>query len=116
MDHYAPNEESMLDYEGNMMDREYRKRHCKGLGYISTMEISQYEAVVDSNMLIDDPYNIIDSNKDSNSMVVAMVSSVAKAFTDKAVDGKMSMGLGATGISNSPCNLFLSPPPVSNNE
>ena len=35
-EHYLMNEESMLDYEGNMMDEEYRKRHCIGVNNISS--------------------------------------------------------------------------------
>ena len=27
-EHFSANEESMLDYEGNIMDEGYRKRHC----------------------------------------------------------------------------------------
>ena len=105
-DHFVLNEESMLDYEGNMMEYEHRKRHCIGVGYISSITISDYEKLVDKTFSEDDPYDPIDKSKESRSMATAMISSLCKAFTDKAMDGKISTALGAMGIRSSKCNLF----------
>ena len=112
-DHFAINEESMLDHEGKMMDREYWKRHCPGIKSISSIPTSVYESVVDRIMSSDNPYDLINAGRTSNSMATAMVSSLAKAVTDKAVDAKVGIALGITGKFNSKCNLFQEDPPTS---
>ena len=40
-------------------------------------------------------------------MATVMISSISKAFTDKAMDAKIGMALGITGSNQSKCNLFI---------
>ena len=46
-DHFAQNEESMIDYEGNMVESRYRKRYKSNEYEICSISLEQYEAKVD---------------------------------------------------------------------
>ena len=48
--------------------------------------------------------------RNSNSMTQVMISTLAKAVTDKAIDAKIGMALGSTGIRNEICNLYEQSP------
>ena len=46
LDHFSMSEESMLDFEGNMMDEVYRKCHCIGVNCVSSITVLDCEAIV----------------------------------------------------------------------
>ena len=105
-DHFASNEESMLDWEGNMQERRYQTKHILDMPSISVATV-EYQAHVDmaiassfSAMKIDDDIDGIAS------MAQRDVHSFASKLSEKVEQSKFSMSIGSVNVDKVPCDLF----------
>ena len=111
--HFSTNEESMLDFNGDLHAESFRKRHCPGVAEITAISTDVYDAAVDSVFEPDLPSEEIPCIFHSNSMPQAEVSSFASALTSTCIDSKMKISLGTTSTQETTCPLFATNPKVS---
>ena len=98
-DHYARNEDSMTDFEGNLHERRYWKKHKGTETFTDTVSISAYDALADSTF---DMMNCtlqehrIPPDKMTQSMAQIATCDFSDSLLMKAEEGKMQTSIGAT--------------------
>jgi len=105
-EHYASNEESMLDYEGNMQEWRYQKKHILDMPSIS-VATTNYHAHVD--MVIASSFSAMKIDEDLDelaSMAQRDVYSFASEISEKVEQSKFSMSIGSVSVGKVPCDLF----------
>ena len=104
-DHFARNEESMLDYDGNIVNRKQRKAHILDLPSISMTE-DEFEYSVSSvaaNAFISSDYNDMQYDHDRVNVITEELSKLQL----RNEESKFKMSIGATvGYRDGSCDLF----------
>jgi hypothetical protein len=107
-DHYVVNKESMLDYEGNIIETKYRKKHIIDMPpSISVTLISFYNAI---DQVIDSTQpDTIPVDYDSFSMAEIEMASILSAFTNQHQTLLIDMTCGSTTIpsDDTKCDIFI---------
>ena len=105
-DHFASNEESMLDWEGNMLDRRYQTKHILDMPSIS-VATADYQAQVDSAIASSFSALKIDDDVDElASMAQRDVHTFASKLSEKVEESKFSMSIGSVSVDKVSCDLF----------
>ena len=95
-DHFAANEDSMLDWEGNIQCKRHQNRHVLDLNVSTATD--DYEAAVDNANI--SAYCAEGANDDESPRLIADdVRSFAYALSTRLVSSKFAMNIGSTGAS-----------------
>lgn len=114
-EHYALNEESMLDYEGNIIENRHRiDRKLVDIPTIS-MTCAQFDKEVDRVMSVNSSDSFDTSTISSYSAAVNDSLAFADALNTSAEISKLCMSLGSTTLSSHDKELFVqSIPDIAN--
>ena len=103
-EHYASNEESMLDWEGRMIDRKYRKKQIVEISSLS-VTVGSFEGEVDK--CINDSFcasNHVGQN--FASMAQSEIGDFAASLNSVTEASKFKMSVGSTSVGKDECGLF----------
>ena len=111
--HYEKNEESMMDWEGNIMESRYRKKQLVEMPEFEdvTVSVQAYEACVDSAIAEAlSACTISDNVENDPSIPRREYKSFAAALSAKAEEQKFKTSMGNVSSGNiGPCDLWSNP-------
>ena len=87
-EHYAANEESMIDAFGEMVEQRFRKRHCLGIGSVSSVKAEICSAIIDNNMAMTDQFPSFHDIIDKVSLPSGYMNVSATASTPSGVSAE----------------------------
>ena len=106
-DHYALNEEAMLDWEGNMIGSRLRKKYKESNAMIDCINLEDYENLVDETILSGttlEPQSVDLNNVTSGAQYE--IASFSRAITMKRNLDNLHSSIGAMSIIERENNLF----------
>ena len=113
--HYAINEESMLDWEGNMKDKRFWKNEKQTSinidddPYLSSMSITNYERHIDEKLQMTAKYIDVENKALVKDKLTDddEVAELASLLAEKARVSSMAMTIGSTGVVDAVDDLFV---------
>lgn len=101
-DHFASNEESMLDWEGNMIEQRYRKKHIIDMPSIS-VAMARWDEAVDTAIASSVSINhaLRDTTLTHDSIAMKESMDFAQRFNNRAEESKFAMSIGSTTVIES---------------
>ena len=99
-DHYALNEEAMLDWERNMIDNRFRKKHMESNAMVYCVKVDNYEKLVDETILAMNAEKSNDANlrSDISSGAQYEIASFSKAISMKRDLDNLHSSIGSMSI------------------
>ena len=107
-DHFARNEESMVDHEGQLVEKRFRKKHCPGVYTVNSISLDAYESAVDDVIDSDDPYKEVFKGLDSTSLAADDTIEFATALLNERMNAMNGISVGAShgATPNHDCPIF----------
>ena len=106
-EHYATNEEAMLDYGGNMIEPRYRRDSKLIEMSTISMTVAQFEDEVDRVLEVNSAGMEDTFQVNSCSAAITDSSHLAAALNESAEISKLCMSLGSTSVSDYEDELFV---------
>ena len=104
-DHYATNEESMLDHEGSMIEYRYRKKHIVDMPPAISVSVATFDKEIDRVINAVNP--MTDSDNEFHSMAQLDMSAIASALISRVEISNLGISCGSTTASSGlGCDLF----------